>query len=124
MPDSVGKRKRRDVTARKHAAREERRVARAGRKKDREAGLIEPGPPIGPAEQSEFLVVEPEADGADAQSPEAKPGSKPEARPETDEGNGARERAGESAERSAKESSGESGGPDASAGSSSRSERT
>ena len=44
MPDSVGKRKRRDVTARKHAAREERRVARAGRKKDREAGLIEPGP--------------------------------------------------------------------------------
>ena len=55
MPDSVGKRKRRDVTARKHAAREERRVARAGRKKDREAGLIEPGPPIGPAEQSEFL---------------------------------------------------------------------
>jgi hypothetical protein len=125
MPDSVGKRKRRDVTARKHAAREERRVARAGRKKDREAGLIEPGPPIGPAEQSEFLVVEPEADGADAQSSEAaKPSSKPEARPETDEGNGARERAGESAERSAKQSSGESGGPDASAGSSSRSERT
>ncbi len=63
MPDSVGKRKRRDVTARKHAAREERRVARASRKKDREAGLIEPGPPIGPAEQSEWLVVEPEADG-------------------------------------------------------------
>jgi hypothetical protein len=63
MPDSVGKRKRRDITARKHAAREERRVARAGRKKDREAGLIEPGPPIGPAEQSEFLVMEPEADG-------------------------------------------------------------
>ena len=63
MPDSMGKRKRRDVTARKHAAREERRVARAGRKKDREAGLIEPGPPIGPAEQSEFLVVEPEGDG-------------------------------------------------------------
>jgi hypothetical protein len=63
MPDSVGKRKRRDITARKHAAREERRVARAGRKKDREAGLIEPGPPIGPAEQSEFLVLEPEADG-------------------------------------------------------------
>jgi len=63
MPDSMGKRKRRDVTARKHAAREERRVARAGRKKDREAGIIEPGPPIGPAEQSEFLVLEPEVDG-------------------------------------------------------------
>jgi len=55
MPDSMGKRKRRDVTARKHAAREERRVARAARRKDREAGLIEPGPPIGPAEQSEWL---------------------------------------------------------------------
>jgi hypothetical protein len=55
MPDSVGKRKRRDVTARKAVAREERRVARAARRKDREAGLIEPGSPIGPAEQSEWL---------------------------------------------------------------------
>lgn len=64
MPDSVGKRKRRDVTARKAAAREERRLARASRKKDREAGLIEPGPPIGPAEQSEWLAPDPaEADG-------------------------------------------------------------
>jgi hypothetical protein len=71
MPDSMGKRKRRDVTARKHAAREERRVARAGRKKDREAGLIEPGPPIGPAEQSEFLVVEPEGDGEAAEGRDA-----------------------------------------------------
>ena len=80
MPDSMGKRKRRDVTARKHAAREERRVARAGRKKDREAGLIEPGPPIGPAEQSEFLVIEPEGDGegAEGQGAEPKaPGSQP-----------------------------------------------
>jgi hypothetical protein len=76
MPDSMGKRKRRDVTARKHAAREERRVARAGRKKDREAGLIEPGPPIGPAEQSEFLVVEPEGDGEAAEAKGAS-GSKP-----------------------------------------------
>ena len=56
MPESVGKRKRRDVTARKAAAREERRVARASRRKDREAGLIEAGPPIGPAEQREWLV--------------------------------------------------------------------
>ena len=117
MPDSVGKRKRRDVTARKHAAREERRVARAGRKKDREAGIIEAGPPIGPPEQSEFLVVEPEADAADAQSSEAaKPNTKPEARPKPDDGNGAKE--------SAEESAKESGGPGASAGSSSRSERT
>jgi hypothetical protein len=65
MPDSMGKRKRRDVTARKAAAREERRVARAARKKDREAGLIEAGPPIGPAEQSEWLAM-PE----DAETPE------------------------------------------------------
>ena len=71
MPDSMGKRKRRDVTARKHAAREERRVARAGKKKDREAGLIEPGPPIGPAEQSEFLVVEPEGDSEAAENQDA-----------------------------------------------------
>ena len=76
MPDSMGKRKRRDVTARKHAAREERRVARAGRKKDREAGIIEPGPPIGPAEQSEFLVLEPEGDGETATEGE---GSEPKA---------------------------------------------
>lgn len=116
MPDSVGKRKRRDVTARKHAAREERRVARAGRKKDREAGLIEPGPPIGPAEQSEFLVVEPDADADGAQSSEEKPSPKPEARPKPEDGNGAREQAEESTE--------ESEGPGASAGSSSRSERT
>jgi hypothetical protein len=66
MPDSIGKRKRRDVNAKKAVAREERRVARAGRRRDREAGLIEPGPPIGPAEQSEWLVM-PETD-ADAPS--------------------------------------------------------
>lgn len=70
MPDSLGKRKRRDVTAKKMAAREERRVARAARRKDREAGLIEPGPPIGPAEQSEFLpapgVVEEDEEAEDA----------------------------------------------------------
>jgi len=124
MPDSVGKRKRRDVTARKHAAREERRVARAGRKKDREAGLIEPGPPIGPAEQSEFLVVEPEADAADAQSSEDKPSPRPEARPKSEDGKRPGEQTEESAKESAKESAGESGGPGASAGSSSRSERT
>jgi len=76
MPDSLGKRKRRDVTAKKLAAREERRVARTARRKDREAGLIEPGPPIGPAEQSEFLpthgVAEEDTDEqADAANAEA-----------------------------------------------------
>lgn len=55
MPDSLGKRQRRDANAKKAAAREERRIARAARRRDREAGLIEAGPPIGPAEQSEFL---------------------------------------------------------------------
>jgi hypothetical protein len=59
MPDSYGKRARRDANAKKAAAREERRVARAQRRTDREAGLIEKGVPIGPAEQAEFL---PDAD--------------------------------------------------------------
>ena len=44
------------------------RASRAGRKKDREAGIIEPGPPIGPAEQAEFLVLEPEVDGEDGEA--------------------------------------------------------
>jgi hypothetical protein len=55
VPDSFGKRARRDANVKKAAAREERRVARAQRTKDREAGLIDKGVPIGPAEQSEFL---------------------------------------------------------------------
>ena len=70
MPDSLGKRQRRDANAKKAAAREERRVARAARRRDREAGLIEAGPPIGPAEQSEWLPARPEA--ADAQ-PQTEP---------------------------------------------------
>jgi len=71
MPDSIGKRKRRDVTAKKAAAREERRLARAGRRRDREAGLIEPGPPIGPAEQSEWLVMPEEPEDASSEAPSA-----------------------------------------------------
>jgi hypothetical protein len=55
MPDSFGKRARRDANAKKAAAREERRLARAQRRTDREAGLIEKGVPIGQAEQAEFL---------------------------------------------------------------------
>ena len=46
MPETFGKRQRQNVKQRKAAAREERRVARAQRKSDREAGLIEAGPPI------------------------------------------------------------------------------
>jgi hypothetical protein len=41
MPDSFGKRQRRDVKAKKQLAREERRVARSQRREDRAAGLIE-----------------------------------------------------------------------------------
>lgn len=46
MPDSLGKRQRRDANAKKAVAREERRLARAKRNADREAGLIEAGTPI------------------------------------------------------------------------------
>ena len=46
MPDSMGKRQRRDVKARKAAAIEQRRLARNQRKEDRAAGLIESGPPL------------------------------------------------------------------------------
>ena len=55
MPDSFGKRQRRDAKAKKAVAREERRVARNQRRADRAAGVLEPGPPVGPPEQSEFL---------------------------------------------------------------------
>jgi hypothetical protein len=46
MPESYGKRQRQDVKARKAAAREERRLARAKRDADRAAGLVEAGTPI------------------------------------------------------------------------------
>jgi hypothetical protein len=68
MPDSFGKRQRRDVNARKAAAREERRVARAARRRDREAGLIEAGPPIGPAEQHEWLPTREELERAEREA--------------------------------------------------------
>lgn len=53
MPETFGKRQRKDVKARKAAAAEERRLARMQRRKDREAGLIEPGPPVATAEEIE-----------------------------------------------------------------------
>ena len=68
MPDSMGKRQVRDANAKKAAAREARRIARAERRRDREAGLIEKGTPIGPAEQSEFL---PQPGALDAEEREA-----------------------------------------------------
>jgi hypothetical protein len=62
MPETFGKRQRENVKQRKAAAREERRVARAQRKSDREAGLIEAGPPI---QANEPLEDEFPAPGAD-----------------------------------------------------------
>lgn len=56
MPDSFGKRKRRDVKAKKAAAREERRVARARRREDRASGVLEPGSPIAANEDEDFLL--------------------------------------------------------------------
>jgi hypothetical protein len=69
MPETFGKRQRENVKQRKAAAREERRVARAQRKSDREAGLIEAGSPIQANEpfEDDFSVPgadEPEEDGA------------------------------------------------------------
>ena len=62
MPETFGKRQRKDVKARKAAAAEERRLARAQRKRDREAGLIEPGPPVAtPEEIQEPLGIAPVA---------------------------------------------------------------
>jgi hypothetical protein len=51
MPETFGKRPRKDVKARKAAAAEERRLARSQRRKDREAGLIVPGPPVATQEE-------------------------------------------------------------------------
>jgi len=62
MPETFGKRQRKDVKARKAAAAEERRVARAQRRKDREAGIIEPGTRIAtPEEIEESLGIAPAA---------------------------------------------------------------
>ena len=61
MPDSFGKRQRESGKAKKAAAREERRRARAQRDADRQAGLIEAGTPIEPAEPAALgLEDEPE----------------------------------------------------------------
>jgi len=59
MPESVGKRMRRDAKAKKAVAREERRVARNQRREDRAAGIIEPGTPIEASEDLSYLDVVP-----------------------------------------------------------------
>jgi len=54
VPESYGKKKRRDVKSRKAADREERRVARNQRRADREAGIIEKGPPVEAADPTDY----------------------------------------------------------------------
>jgi hypothetical protein len=59
MPETFGKRQRREVKAKKAAAREERRLARNQRRADRAAGLLDPGPEMAPSEQ---VDVDPDGD--------------------------------------------------------------
>jgi hypothetical protein len=62
MPESYGKKKRRDVKTRKAADREERRVARNQRRADRAAGLIEKGPPVEAADPTDYGLPDVEAE--------------------------------------------------------------
>jgi hypothetical protein len=57
MPDSFGKRARREVNAKNAASREARRIARNQRKKDRAAGIDVPPPGL---ENDEAREEEPE----------------------------------------------------------------
>ena len=66
MPESYGKRQRQDVKARKAAAREERRLARAQRDADRAAGLVEAGTPIEATDPAD-LGLDDEASTAEPQ---------------------------------------------------------
>jgi hypothetical protein len=65
MPDSVGKRQRRDVKARKAAAREELRLARNRRRQDRAAGVIREQPSDAPPPDGaeHAAAVDPQPDG-------------------------------------------------------------
>lgn len=58
MPDSYGKRQRQTAKANKAAAREARRLARAQRNADREAGLIAAGTPIEASEPAALGLLE------------------------------------------------------------------
>jgi hypothetical protein len=62
MPDSFGKRARREVNAKNAASREARRIARNQRKKDRAAGIDVPPPGLEDEAREESLDdhVEPE----------------------------------------------------------------
>jgi hypothetical protein len=60
MPETFAKRQRQAVKERKAAAREERRLARKGRRDDRAAGVLDPGPPVAPAELDDLDYPQPE----------------------------------------------------------------
>jgi len=60
VPDSFGKRQRREVKAKKAVAREERRLARNQRREDRAAGLIESGTPIEANDPEDLGIPRPE----------------------------------------------------------------
>jgi hypothetical protein len=72
MPDSYGKRQRQSAKVNKAAAREERRLARAQRNADREAGLIEAGTPIEAAEPAALGFIDGEAGPTERPSEDAK----------------------------------------------------
>lgn len=58
MPDSYGKRQRQNIKTKKAAAREERRLARAQRNADRDAGLLEAGTPIEAADPASLGLLD------------------------------------------------------------------
>jgi hypothetical protein len=68
VPESYGKKKRRDVKSRKAADREERRVARNQRRADRAAGLIEKGPPVQAADPTDYGLPAAEPVEVDSES--------------------------------------------------------
>jgi len=71
MPESYGKRQRQDVKARKAAAREERRLARAKRDADRAAGLVEAGTPIEATDPAVLGLADDEVGSSDRPSTDA-----------------------------------------------------
>ena len=71
MPESYGKRQRQDVKARKAAAREERRLARAKRDADRAAGLVEAGTPIEAADPEVLGLPDDEVDAGERPATDA-----------------------------------------------------
>jgi hypothetical protein len=69
MPDSIARQRGTSTPA----PRARSSSCRAERRRDREAGLIEPGPPIGPAEQAEWLVMPETAEDESSEAPSDAP---------------------------------------------------